>query len=274
MTLIGLGYREPLSKWIVEFPPEIECLEITAEHFFDRNEETLRALAAHYPIFVHGLGLSLATPGPLDPETLRRFQRVVELSNPEWISEHIAFTRSAEVDLGHLNPVPPTQEMLEQISENAIALSEACGKPLILENITSHLRMQGEMDEPEFMNQLCDKAGCGLLLDVTNLYINSKNHGFDPLEWLQQLNPELIVQLHIVGYSYREGRWHDSHREPIQDDLLELCHAVLEYAPVEAIILERDQNFPKPPELASELCKLKAICNGTRSNNGSRSVTD
>lgn len=263
MVLIGIGYRAPLSKWIGSFPPEIECLEITAEHFFDQQEETLRTVATRFPTFVHGLGLSLATPGPLESETLRRFQRVVKISNPEWISEHIAFTRTSEVDLGHLNPVPPTQEMLDQISENAIALSEACGKPLILENITSHLRMQGEMDEPEFLNRLCDEAGCGLLLDVTNLYINSKNHGFDPLEWLKQLNPGLIIQLHIVGYSYREGRWHDSHKEAVQDDLLELCQAVLEYAPVRAIIVERDQDFPKRQELANELSKLKAICNGT-----------
>ncbi len=95
--------------------------------------------------------------------------------------------------------------MLERISDNAIALAEACNKPLIMENITSHVRMAGEMDEPSFLNALCSRAGCGLLVDVTNLYINSKNHGFDPLEWLHQLNPKTIVQLHIVGYSYRDG---------------------------------------------------------------------
>jgi uncharacterized protein (UPF0276 family) len=262
MPLVGLGYRAPLAKWVDTKPPEIECLEITAEHFFDQSDEAIVAATDSHPVFVHGLGLSLATSGPLDPDTLRSFQRVVKLSKPKWISEHLAFTRTAEVDLGHLNPVPPTHEMLERISDNAIALSEACNKPLILENITSHVRMAGEMDEPTFLNELCSGAGCGLLVDVTNLYINSKNHGFNPLEWLHQLNPKTIVQLHIVGYSYRDGRWHDSHNEPIQEELLELCHAVVEYAPVKAIIVERDGNFPEPKELASELRKIKALCNG------------
>ncbi len=152
--------------------------------------------------------------------------------------------------------------MLERISDNAIALSEACNKPLILENITSHVMMTGEMDEPSFLNQLRSRAGCGLLVDVTNLYINSKNHGFDALNWLHQLNPNAIVQLHIVGYAYRDGRWHDSHHEPIQNDLLDLCQAVMEYAPVKAIIIERDGNFPEPQELADELRTIKAFCNG------------
>ncbi|MEO2019822.1 MAG: DUF692 domain-containing protein [Fuerstiella sp.] len=262
MTLVGIGYRASLVEWVGSGPPEIECLELTAEHFFDQSDEAIVAVAADRPVFVHGLGLSLATPGPLDSETLQSFQRVVELSRPKWISEHLAFTRTAEVDLGHLNPVPPTHEMLERISDNAIALSEACNKPLILENITSHVMVAGEMDEPSFLNQLCSRAGCGLLVDVTNLYINSKNHGFDPLEWLHQLNPKTIVQLHIVGYSYRDGRWHDSHHEPIQKDLFELCQAVVEYAPVKAIIIERDGNFPDPQQLAGELRTIKAFCNG------------
>ena len=112
--------------------------------------------------------------------------------------------------------------------------------------------------EPEFLNRLCEKADCGILLDVTNLYINSKNHGFDPRTWLNELNPERIVQLHVVGYSVRAGRWEDLHSEPIQDDLLGLIREVLAYAPVRAIIIERDSNFPEPEELAVELRKLEA----------------
>lgn len=274
MTLVGLGYRAPLAKWIAAAPPEVECLELTAEHFFDAPDEFIAAVAERYPVFIHGLGLSLATSGPLDAATLTAFQRVVRIADPEWISEHVAFTRTAEVDLGHLNPVPPTREMLDRIAENAAALAAACSKPLILENITSHLKMPGEMSEPEFLNELCRRADCGLLLDVTNLFINSKNHGFDPHAWLHELDPARIVQLHIVGYSQRGGRWHDSHREPIQDDLLELCRAVVEYAPVRTIIIERDDNFPPSQELARELTQLKAITDVSRSDHRSGAAAD
>lgn len=274
MTLVGLGYRAPLANWIAAAPSEVECLELTAEHFFDAPDESIAAVAQRYPVFVHGLGLSLATPGPLDADILSAFQRVVRIANPEWISEHVAFTRTAEVDLGHLNPVPPTRDMLDRIAENAAALVAACGKPLILENITSHLKMPGEMSEPEFLNELCRRADCGLLLDVTNLFINSKNHGFDPHDWLHELDPARIVQLHIVGYSQRAGRWHDSHCEPIQNDLLELCRAVVEYAPVRAIIIERDDNFPPPHELTQELTQLKAVTDVSRSDHRSGAAAD
>ena len=93
---------------------------------------------------------------------------------------------------------------------------------LILENVTSSLRIDGELTETEFLNQLCERAGCGLLLDVTNLFINAKNHGYDPRQWLREIDPSRIKQLHVVGYSLQAGRFHDHHSAPIQDDLMEL----------------------------------------------------
>lgn len=262
MPLVGIGYRRPLADWLAESPPEVECVELTAEHFFDLPDDAVRAAAGRRPVFVHGLGLSLATPGSADEATLNNFKRVVNAAQPEWISEHVAFTRSGEVDLGHLNPVPPTRQMADRIAENAAALAEACERPLILENITTNLQLAGELKEAEFLNLLCDKAETGLLLDVTNLFINSKNHDFDPFEWLRQLQPDHIVQLHIVGYTRRDGRWHDSHSERIQPDLLELCQAVVEYAPVKAVTIERDDKFPESDALREELTMLRTALHG------------
>ncbi len=259
MTWIGLGYRHALSRWIDSRPAEVRCLEITAEHFFEGDDDRLESLASEYPLFVHGLGVSLGTPGPLDPETLQRFVGVVKRCNPKWVSEHIAFTRTADVDLGHLNPLRPSRAMLRTLAAHARDLSDACRKPVLLENITSHLRMDGDMSETAFLNELCSDAGCGLLLDVTNLYINSRNHGFDPRAWLQEIEPRHIVQLHIVGYSENDGHFEDTHAEPIQDDLLELLKDVVSYAPVQAIILERDAKFENTAEIAFELQKLEGV---------------
>ena len=208
---------------------------------------------------MHGLGLSFGTPGPLDQKRLEKFARVVSLANPDWISEHVAFTRTSEIDLGHLNPVPPTRESLKVVAEHAREVSSRCQKPIILENITSHVQLRGELSETDFLNELCDEGNCGLLLDVTNLFINSRNHNFDPLDWLHQLNPARIVQLHIVGYSIETGRYTDGHATDVQEELLDLARAVIEYASVKAIILERDEDFPEPHVMASELAKLKRI---------------
>jgi uncharacterized protein (UPF0276 family) len=260
IVMIGVGFRKELAVWLESAPPSVECLEITAEHFFDGGEAKLAALAKRYELFVHGLGLSLGTPGNLDPAVLDKFDRVVRLANPLWISEHIAFTRTADGDLGHLNPVPTSREYLEIVADHALEIAARCQKPMLLENITSHVHLSGDMSETDFLNKLCQRAKCGLLLDVTNLFINSRNHRYDPLHWLRELDPTLITQLHIVGYSREEDRFTDSHSKPIQEELIELAQAVVAYAPVKAIILERDDNFPDPAEMEEEIKKLQRIC--------------
>lgn len=256
---IGVGYRRELASWIATRPPLVQCLEITAEHFIDNGDETLAGLQPDFPVFVHGLSLSLGTPGPLDANRLDAFARVVAAVKPQWVSEHIAFTRAAGIDLGHLNPIRPTCEMLAILADHAKILADRVGLPVLLENITSHVPLTGDFNEPDFLNALCDRAGCALLLDVTNLFVNSRNHHFDPLAWLRQLDPKRIVQLHIVGYSRTGDRYTDSHGEPIQPELIALAQAVLDYAPVHAIILERDEDFPADHDLTGELRKLETL---------------
>lgn len=267
LPLIGPGFRGPIADWILSRPPEINCVEVTAEHFFDdRHLVSLSELAGLYSLSVHGLGLSLGTPGPLDEEHLTSFLRVVRTADPDWISEHVAFTRTDEVDLGHLNPLACTRDVLETLVAHASELSDRAEKPLLLENITSFLSLPGEMPETEFLNRLCDDAQCGLLLDVTNLLVNSRNHQFDPLEWLREIEPDHIRQLHAVGYTEDNGVWRDRHAEPIQEDLYELIEEVVRYAPVQSIIVERDANFPEVEELAWELTTLERICESARSH--------
>lgn len=256
MSRLGLGYRQELAAWLDSCPDGVDCIEITAEHFFG-NDKKLTELKHKYPIMVHGLGISLGTPGPMARDYLDKFVGVCDAANADWVSEHIAFTRTAEIDLGHLNPIPYTRETLEYFAEHALELKSACQKPLILENITSHLSQIGDIPETEFINRLCEKTDCGLLLDVTNLYVNSRNHGYDALEWLRKIESEHIKQLHIVGFTYYDGNWYDSHSNAIQSELYELTREVIAYSGVDTIILERDRDFPAPQELQCELDQLR-----------------
>ena len=260
MRLVGTGYRLPLAGWI-EFPSSgVQCVEITAEHFFDetpKSRERLKTLSEKFPVYLHGLGLSLGTPGPVEKTTWDKFTEISKQCNPKWVSEHISFTRTPEVDLGHLNPVRPTLATLGVFKEHVQELKVRCGKPVILENITSHLALGGEFCETEFINRLCQEAGCGLLLDATNLFINSRNHGFDPKAWVRELNPENIVQLHAVGYSLVDGVYQDHHAQPLQNELLDLISFICRYAPVQAVTLEWDADFPGEKVLDAEIHKLK-----------------
>lgn len=264
VPLVGLGFRPMVADWVLSHPDVIDCLELTAEHFFDGGQEVLSRLRNLYPISVHGLGLSLGTPGPLDSETLSQFQRVVDLAGARWTSEHIAFTKTDQVDLGHLNPVPLTDDSLQTLIDHAREVMDRCQKPLLLENITSYLRVPGQMSETEFINRLCQRSGAGLLLDVTNLFINSRNHDFDPIDWLHQIAPQHIQQLHIVGYTFSGGVWHDRHCEPIQQELFELAAKVVSYAPVESIIVERDDDSATADQMESELLRLQDVCESAR----------
>ncbi|MGD8567217.1 MAG: DUF692 domain-containing protein [Gammaproteobacteria bacterium] len=256
MRRLGVGYRQPLAHWINTHPAQLNCLEITAEHFFD-DASKLAALGSYYDLFVHGLGLSLGTPGPLDKSYLDRFKTVCEIAQPLWISEHIAFTRAADIDLGHLNPIPYTPDTLAYFVEHALELKAHCQRPLLLENVTSHIAIPSPLSETAFINALCQQAGCGLLLDVTNLLVNSRNHGYSPTQWLREIHPDFIKQLHIVGYSQSNGTFFDSHANNIQQDLYQLTRQVIDYSQVDSIIIERDHNFPSTLQLEQELANLE-----------------
>lgn len=253
MRRVGIAYRKQLANWINSYPDEISCVEITAEHFFDSDTRKLSSLSQHYPVYLHGLGLSLGTKGDLDESYLNKFNSICQIAKPEYISEHIAFTKTSEVDLGHLNPIPYNNETLDIMIDHAQQLIEYCCCPLILENITSHLRLPNQFTETEFINKLCERAGCGLLLDVTNLFINSKNHHYNAIEWLNAINPEYVKQLHVVGYSKSESAYEDNHAQTTQQEILELVEHVANYPCLEAIIIERDQLFPEIAELQKEL---------------------
>ncbi len=259
MRQLGVGYRPALHEWILDSADLVRSLEVTAEHFFDGHDETLRELTQQFPIFVHGLGLSLGTPGPLCEQTLEKFTHVAKTADADWVSEHVAFTRSHEVDLGHLNPVQRDESSLSVLVDHAVEVAQRCEKPIILENITTSLELAGDFSETEYLNRLCDRAGCGLLLDVTNLFINAKNHGYDPIAWLHEVDRKSIRQLHVVGYSIRNGRYHDHHSARIQDDLLELVAEVIQYSGVEAVTLERDLRLDALDEIEADLKALENL---------------
>jgi uncharacterized protein (UPF0276 family) len=254
--LIGLGHRPSLARWLAGGVPEVECLELTAEHFFGAPDPAIAAIGERYVCSVHGLGLSLGTPGPLDAPTLSGYSRVARLAHARWATEHVAFTRAGGIDLGHLNPIAPTRDNLALLSEHAVAVHEATGLPVCLENITSQLRLAGSMSEPEFLNGLCAAQHVRLLLDVTNLFINARNLGFDARAWLGELQPGIVRQIHIVGYGEQNGRLVDDHRAPIQPELLDLMAAAVERHEVEAVIVERDLDIPGPPALLGELSRV------------------
>ncbi len=265
---VGLGYRPQFRADLFRRRSEVDFLEMTADHYFDASREKrqeLDLLADHFTLIPHGLNLSLGSAEGIDPPYLDKFAELVERVRPPWWSEHIAFTRAGGVDIGHLAPLPFTREAIDVLCRNIAEARRRIDAPLILENITYTVSLPGaEMSETEFLTQLLERSDCGLLLDVTNLYTNSVNHGFDPLTFLERLPLERVVQLHFVGGEWHDGQLIDSHSTATPDEVWSLLDAVCTKAPVKGIILERDEDIPPFDELSGELARARTLMQRSR----------
>lgn len=261
---VGLGYRPVHRAEVFAHRPSIDFLEIIADHYFGASPPKaaeLERLRNHFPLVPHGLALSIGSAEGVDARYLREFRRVVEAVRPPWCSDHIAFTRAGGIDIGHLTPVPKSEASLRVIRDNLRRVQDVIDTPIILENITESIRYpEDEYTDAEFLARVCDRCDVGLLLDVTNLYINSVNHRFDAMEVVRRLPRERIVQLHFVGGRMEGGRWVDSHDSATQDEIWQLLAAVLAAVPVRGVILERDERIPPLAELVPELQRARALC--------------
>lgn len=259
----GLGYRAPFRSELFLHQDQVDFLEITADHYLDAApdvQEELSLLAGHFTLIPHALGLSLGSAEGLDRGYLEKLAALVNRLSPPYWSEHIAFTTAGGVDIGHLSPLPFTFEALDVLCRNVAEARRFIDAPLILENITYTLTMPGaEMTEGEFLTEALERTGCGLLLDVTNLYTNAVNHGYDPLTFLDALPLSRVVQLHFVGGREDGDVLVDSHSEATPPEVWELMEAVVSRAPVKGIILERDENIPAFAALAAEVGRARDI---------------
>jgi len=260
---IGLGFREPFRADLFLARDRVDFLEITADHYLDASpekERELALLADHFTLIPHGLSLSLGGAEGLDPGYLGKFAGLIRRLDPPWWSEHVAFTRAGGVDIGHLAPVPFSREALDVLESNIADARKQIDVPLIVENITYVVALPGaEMGEGEFLAELTERAGCGLLLDVTNLHTNAVNHGFDPLDLLDRLPLDRVVQLHFAGGEWHDGRLVDSHARPAPPEVWSLLDEVVARSPVKGIILERDENLPPFGELLDEVDRARSI---------------
>lgn len=260
---VGLGFRPPLRSSIFLNREKIDFLEITSDHYIDASEKKLAELdllREHFTLIPHSLDLSLGSAEGIDNAYLEKLATLVELIDPPWFSDHICFTRSGGIKIGHLAPLPFSDEALRVLIDNIACVKQRIATPLILENITYNIEFpSSEMPETEFIRTLLEETDCGMLLDVTNLYINSRNLGFDWRQYLDNLPLERVVQLHFVGFRSAGGRLVDAHADPTDGDVWELFREVVSRCDVKGAILERDENFPDFIEIADEIFKARGI---------------
>ncbi|HQU83690.1 MAG TPA: DUF692 domain-containing protein [Pyrinomonadaceae bacterium] len=262
---VGIGFREPFRTDIFLNSDKIDFLEITTDHYIDAKPEKLeelKLLKEHFALIPHSLELSLGSAEGIDENYLEKVAEIVEFVQPEWFSDHICFTKSGGVKIGHLAPVPYTKESLKVFVNNISKVKKRISTPLILENITYLMQFpSAEMSEAEFITKLLKETDCGLLLDVTNLYINSRNFGFDWRKFLDEIPLERVVQLHYVGLHRHQKLLIDAHSDKTQNEIWEVFGEVIKRCKPKGAILERDDNFPPFAEILEEIEIAKSIIN-------------
>lgn len=266
-TKIGIGFREQFRADVFLHQAEIDFLEITSDHYLDASPqklEELKLLKQHFPLILHSLELSLGSAEGIDKEYLEKIAQLVEFVQPEWYSDHLCFTRSGGVKIGHLAPVPYTREALKVFVKNISEVKQRIPQPFILENISYLMRFpSSEMSEGEFLTKITEETGCGLLLDITNLYINSRNFEFDWRRYLDEIPLEKVVQLHFVG-SHRYGKHLiDAHADKTEEEIWNVFQEVCQRCAVKGAVLERDDNFPPFSEILEELHTARILSENT-----------
>jgi uncharacterized protein (UPF0276 family) len=269
--LAGVGLRTPhLERFMTETEKtSVAWLEVHAENYFERGgirHQMLLRIAERYPISVHGVALSLASPEGIDPEHLERLALLVEDVAACLVSEHLAWSRKGEVYYNDLLPLPLTEETLDVVSVNIDQTQHRLGRTILVENPSGYLRFEeSTMSETTFLIRLTERTGCGLLLDINNLFICGANLTTDTAEWLAAVPRNLVGEIHLAGHEQAGTRDDplllDTHGGPVADGVWELYTAALErFGPIPTMI-EWDSNVPSLEILLAEASRAQRILN-------------
>ena len=265
----GLGLREEHFPHLMSTPPEnwgVDWFEAITENLLDNQGWGMRVfehIAAHRPVVLHGVSLSIGSTAPLDMAYLARLRDLAERFRPLWISDHLCWTGVQGVNSHDLLPMPLTEAALVHVADRVRAVQDFLGRPLIVENPSTYLEFRAsQMPEAEFLAGLCDLTGCGLLLDVNNVHVSSFNHALDPLAYIEAIPADHVVQVHLAGPSDHGTHLIDTHDAPVPDAVWPLYARLWERCGPVATMVEWDANIPAFEVVAAELDRARRVREG------------
>lgn len=259
----GLGLRKPHYAAFLEHRIAVDFVEVISENFMvdgGRPRQILRAVRERYPVALHGVSMSVGSAEGVDPAYLARLRALVDEVEPLFVSDHLCWTRTGGFNSHDLLPLPYTDEALAIVSTNVARAQDALGRAMLIENPSSYLAFAGaDMTEWEFLDALAARTGCGLLLDVNNVFVSATNHGFDPLAYLDGIPAARVRQIHLAGHSQGSELLIDTHDRPVCASVWDLYAHVLPRLGSVATMIERDDDIPPLHELLAELDTARGI---------------
>ena len=271
----GVGLKPEHYRDILEGRPDIGWFEIHAENYMGDGgvpHHYLRAVRELYPISLHGVGLSIGGSGALDAAHLARLKQLMERYEPAAFSEHLAWSTHDTVYLNDLLPLPYTEETLQRVSEHIGEVQDALGRQMLLENPSTYVAFaEADMSEIEFLRELVRRTGCGLLLDVNNVFVQATNHDFEPEAYIDCFPVEHVGEIHLGGHAEDEDDEGaplliDDHGHPVADPVWALYARAIARGGPKPTLIEWDNDVPEWGTLFAEAKRADAIITARRSN--------
>ena len=259
----GLGLRPDHYPEYLAGPQQVDWLEIISENYMvpgGKPMAMLDAIRADYPMVMHGVSLSIGSDEPIDMGYLAELKALAARVEPLWISDHLCWTGINAHNSHDLLPLPYDAPALACVVDNIARVQDYLGRRILIENPSSYVTFRSsDRSEWDFLADMAERADCLLLLDVNNIYVSARNHGFDPLDYLAGLPGERIQQIHLAGHSDMGDYVIDTHDAAVCDAVWDLYgRAVAMFGPV-ATMIERDDDIPPLSEVIAELDRARAL---------------
>jgi uncharacterized protein (UPF0276 family) len=253
----GLGLRAQHYEEIANGEPAVDWFEIISENYMvggGRPLAWLDRIGERYPLAMHGVSLSIGSTAPLDRAYLVELKALAKRIEPALISDHLCWTGTGGRNLHDLMPLPHTDEAVRHVVGRVREVQDFLGRQILLENVSSYVDYRhSAVPEWEFLNAVAAEADCLILLDINNIYVNSRNHGFDPLRYLRGVPAERVQQLHLAGHSRSGELLIDTHDRPVPDPVWALYAQALAILGPRPTMIERDDAIPPLADLVAEL---------------------
>lgn len=260
---VGIGLRSQHINEILTSLPDIPWLELLADnHLADGGLVTdqLDAIADHYSLTLHCVGMSLASTEPLDKAYCHRIKALATRVNAAWISEHLCFTSAMGIHSHDLLPIPYNKESLNHCVDRILQIQDLIGERILIENVSSYMAFKNsEMSEIEFIIELSEKADCYLLADINNIYVNQVNNGLDGELYVDSLPIERIKEVHLAGYQQKENYLLDAHNNPVSEAVWKLYQRLVYRKSDIPTLIEWDNDIPCLQTLLNEASKAEEI---------------
>jgi uncharacterized protein (UPF0276 family) len=264
----GLGLRSSHFKNILGGESKVDWFEAVSENFMGIERDSdggrplkiLQKIRANVEIVVHGVSLNIGSTDPLNFNYLNKLKNLIEIINPNFISDHLCWTGVSGENLHDLLPLPYTPDVINHVVDRILRCQDFLKQRIVFENVSSYITFNhSELSEWDFLSEVSNRADCGILLDVNNIFVSSKNHGFDPLKYLNNIPKARVAQIHLAGHSSQDHILIDTHDHPVCAEVWDLYREALKLFGSKSTMVEWDANIPDFQTLQSEVFKARQI---------------